>query len=329
MQKFILVIIIIILIILLVVILWFPKSKFVPISLESIPPKTRENQISVLTANVGNSNLLCQKFFWKLCIPEVEKNISQNIKILNPDIVVLQEIFSNDLCKKNKLAEKSSFCVYDAKSMNSQAERLLGDSYTIVCDSNNFMQCIGIKKDFAQVIDCSEGNICFNGRTINSLDGCNPGFTIFAISVNTANQQQFDIVNIHLNSMDKTCRKKMLEELISNETPIIQSQNVLLMGDFNIDLYQGNEESKETIINLFSNAFKSTFVMHEALDSGFQPIPTFQFGPLTRTLDYVFSNFLKGNMVALGRSKGTTRLDGGWGMDHTALFGILEFVKKE
>lgn len=319
-----LVVLILILIVMVVVVYFFPKPKFTMLSLDSLPQKTGEHQISVLTANVGNSNFQCKKFLWKLCIPEVEQNISQNIQSLQPDIVVLQEVFSRKLCQKNNNVENSEFCVYDQEMSDPQAVRLLGENYTIVCDANNHMQCIGIKKDFAQVKDCSGEGLCLNGRTIQMLESCDSGFTIFAVSVETNQGLQFDVVNVHLNSMDKACRKRMLAELTGNQNNILQNSNVLLMGDFNIDLYQGNEMNVNRMLDLFSESFQSPFKIHEALNSDKKPHVTFQFGPFTRTLDYGFSNFLSGDLVALGRTKNTTRLDGGWGMDHTALYGIFE-----
>jgi endonuclease/exonuclease/phosphatase family metal-dependent hydrolase len=305
---------------------FFPEPKYVDMSMESLPVKIRDNQISFLTANLGNSNLRCQKYFWKLCIPEVERRITEEISNLQPDIVVFQEILSSPLCEESGFHD-NGVCELNSRMQSEQISRLLGEGYTIVCDSNQHMQCIGVKSKFARVLDCPLDCVCMNGRTIPIIENCNQNFTIFAVSIETKNQKQIDLVNVHLNSRSDTCREKMFVELFNPQNEILVNSEILIAGDFNIDLYKSNKQSSIVIEQLLLT--KKDFHMHEVLDDDFEPITTFQFGPYQRTLDYIFSNFLIGEVVALGASDKTIRLDGGSGMDHTALFGVFEIIEDQ
>ncbi|MFA9404100.1 MAG: hypothetical protein ACERKY_13670, partial [Anaerolineales bacterium] len=55
------------------------------------------------------------------------------------------------------------------------------------------------------------------------------------------------------------------------------------------------------------------------------PYFTLKYPTFSRTYDHVVSNFLEGTTLVLGESPGTYRLDGGSGMDHRAVYGILNF----
>lgn len=320
----------IILVLLIVIFIADKRHDFVQMELSTNLPKVDNGELSVLSANIGNSNLRCKKYFWKLCIAEVENNIKQNINVLEPDIVILQELLPYEACAVHPTENPAIVCSKYSPD-DHQVDRLLPDQYTIVCDSNNHMQCIGIHEDFGTVDNCSPGELCLNGRTVELVEGCNPNFTVFAISVTTKDGDAFDIVNVHLNSRDSYCRTATFEKIFyqEHEISIIKNHDVIIAGDFNIDLFRGEENEVEEIVELLSSGRGgSSLTGHAPIYPQSDPPITFRLGFITKTLDYCYSNFLDGEMVILGETDGTTRLDGGWGMDHLALYGVFELLEK-
>ena len=293
---------------------------------ESYPKSNSKEEFSFLTANVGNSNLRCRRYFWKLCISDVEENIRRNIEVLKPDVIVLQELLTYEKCSEYPTKNKDIVCsAY--KEGDHQAARLLNDEYTIICDENKHMQCIGILNNFATVENCKSGGICLNGRTIPPIDGCNEGFSVFSVTVDSAMTGEFDIVNVHLNSQDSYCRLATFDLLLSDENlSIIESENILLAGDFNIDLYKDKEEAS-AINDIIDKGWSGKALkLHKPESLNSNPLFTFRIAFIKQTLDYVFSNFVVGDLVVLGETEGTARLDGGWGMDHKGIYGVFNLL---
>ena len=329
MNKKIIVAVLIFFVMLIVILVADMKHDFVQMELSNLP-MVDNGELSVLSANIGNSNLRCKKYFWKLCITEVENNIKQNINVLEPDIVILQELLPYEVCADHPTDNSEIVCSQYSPD-DHQAARLLPDQYTIVCDNNSHMQCIGVNNRIGEVDSCSPGNLCFNGRTVEPVEGCTPNFTVFAISVITKDENVFDIVNVHLNSRDSYCRTATFEKIFlqTPENSIIKNHDVIIAGDFNIDLFRGQKNEVEEIVELVNSGWDgSILTIHSPINPPAEPPITFRLGFITKTLDYCYSNFLDGEMLILGETDGTTRLDGGWGMDHLALYGVFELLEK-
>jgi endonuclease/exonuclease/phosphatase family metal-dependent hydrolase len=286
------------------------------------------NSFSVLTANVGNLNFGCRNVLNKLCYKDVEERIASNIKILSPDIVALQEVLAPWQCKDNEIDKKKS--CFDAQNVP-QVRRLLGDNYTIACNTRNQFECIAVKSSIGEIIGCNPGDVCNTARTAPEVPACDNGFTVSAATVRLNNGFTFDIINFHPQSTDDECRAKMISlafEGSNTSKPLIEQENVLLIGDFNLDPWRDQDKSTEAWNIFFARGWAGKkFIYHSGLIERDPPYYTSFLFYRKRTVDFVVSNFAQGICSVLGESPNTSRLDGGKGTDHRALFGILEIME--
>lgn len=285
----------------------------------------KTKSFSVLTANVGNLNLGCQSVLNKLCYKDVEDRIASNIQTLNPDVIALQEVLAPWQCENLVEKNKKKVC-FESQSIP-QVRRLVGDDYSIVCNTRNQFECIAVRADVGEIIGCKKGAICNTARTALEISGCDNGFTISAASIKLNNGVVFDIVNFHPQSTDPICRAKMILLAVDgNETtpPLIKEDKVILLGDFNLDPWRGNDESTIAWKKIIDRGWGGKdFNYHSGIAEKNPPYFTSLLLYRKRTLDLIVSNFAQGVCNVMGESPNTSRLDGGKGTDHRALFGIL------
>jgi endonuclease/exonuclease/phosphatase family metal-dependent hydrolase len=285
-------------------------------------PIPMKNSFTVLTANVGNLDLRCKKENYKLCYKDVESRISNNISVLKPDIVTLQEVLPNWQCQSFQTSNKKKVC--SDENLFPQIRRLLGEDYTIVCEAKYQYECIGVRKTIGNIIGCEPGSICYSARTIPYLEGCDNAFTVSAITVRLHDGFTFDVVNLHPQSTNANCRSRMISALF--DTKVIQEENVLLMGDFNLDPWRDKDESVQSWQKFFVGGWRNkSFKYHSGIVERDPPYLTSFLFYKKRTPDFVGSNFAKGVLSVLGMTPGTARLDGGKGTDHRAIFGTLTY----
>jgi hypothetical protein len=286
----------------------------------------KSTSFSILSANVGNLSVGCRDVLNKLCYKDVEARISSNIHYLSPDVIALQEVLAPWQCTNINAMNKNKVC--SEMQVIPQVRRLVGENYTIVCNSRNQFECIAIKKDFGEIVGCQSGEICHTARTIPEIEGCDNGFTISAATIKTKTPSlSFDLVNFHPQSTSSICREKMIKAAFygNNTTPsIIQEKKLLLLGDFNFDPWRDNDESVATWKNFFNSGWNGEELKyHSGIAEAAPPYFTSFLFYKPRTLDFIVSNFTTGICQTLGETPNTLRLDGGKGMDHRALFGIL------
>jgi hypothetical protein len=298
---------------------------------ESISMKStgikQPNSFSVLTANVGNLDLGCKDVLNKLCYKDVEERITKNIKLLSPDVVALQEVLAPWQCETIKTTNKNKVC--SNRQLVPQVRRLLGSEYTIACndrDRNQF-ECIAVKTSVGSILGCEEGQLCNSARTGIEVDGCDNGFTVSAATVKLMSGFTFDLVNFHPQSTDDECRARMISlafEGTGINKSLIQQDNVLLMGDFNLDPWRDQDKSTETWNAFIAKGWGGRdFIYHSGIVEKNPPYYTSFLFYRRRTPDMIVSNFAQGVCKVLGESPDTSRLDGGKGTDHRALFGLL------
>lgn len=293
-----------------------------------VPPQSTDPTLSqgftILSANIGNSSLFCWGNDYKLCRPQVFRQIQANITALNPDIVVLQELLGSWQCNSPDTDNPDHICYQ--LDRHSQARALLGEGYTILLNDRNDHEAIGVRTDVGSIQGCPVGGECRSARTAPPIDGCNAGFTVSAGTVLLSNGLEFDIVNMHPQSNKVECRAEMTQQAFDQglETPLIQHENVLILGDFNFDPWRKPDLSASVWnANLEQGWSGRPFRYHSGVVERDPPYYTFQLLLIRRTLDFTVSNFGDGILAVMGKSAGTVRLDGGWGMDHKALYGYL------
>ena len=286
----------------------------------------KSTSFSILSANVGNLSIGCRKVLNKLCYKDIEERIAANIKYLSPDIIALQEVLAPWQCNKIDNKDKNKVC--SETQLVPQIRRLVGEDYTIACNSRNQFECIAVKKGFGEIIDCQNGEICNEARTVPEIDGCDNGFTISAVTVKAKTLPVlFDVINFHPQSTSSTCRAKMINTaLYGNEASqsVIQEKKVLLLGDFNLDPWRDDDESVAVWNAFIKNGWDGLKLeYHSGIAETTPPYFTSFLIYKPRTLDFIVSNFANGVCNTLGESPMTLRLDGGKGSDHRAIFGVL------
>lgn len=292
----------------------------------------KKTSFSILSANVGNLSIGCRKVLNKLCYKDVEERIAANIKSLSPDIIALQEVLAPWQCEEAHETNKNKVC--NEKQLTPQVRRLVGEGYTIACNSRNQFECIAIKKDFGEIIDCPNEEICNKARTIPEITGCDNGFTISAVTVKAKiTPFLFDVINFHPQSTSSTCRAKMINTALYGNgisASIIQEKKVIFLGDFNLDPWRDNDESVDLWNTFIKNKWEdSRLEYHSGIAENNPPYFTSFLFYKPRTVDFIVSNFANGICSTLGETPNTLRLDGGKGTDHRALFGILKINSKQ
>jgi endonuclease/exonuclease/phosphatase family metal-dependent hydrolase len=270
-------------------------------------------------------DLRCRDVLNKLCYKDVEERIATNIQTLNPDVIVLQEVLAPWQCENLIEKNKNKVC-FESQDIP-QVRRLVGDSYTIACNTRNQFECIAVRVDVGEIIGCEKGAICNTARTALEISGCDNGFTISSATIKLTDGFVFDIVNFHPQSTDANCRAKMISLAFEGNEftpPLIRESRVVLLGDFNLDPWKDTDESVATWNYFFEKGWAGRkFNYHSGIAENTPPYYTSFLFYRKRTLDLVVSNFAQGVCNVLGESPNTSRLDGGKGTDHRALFGIL------
>ena len=301
-------------------------------------PAAGDFPLIVLTANVGNSDLMnCRDYLYKLCLVKVEERIAARLAEIRPHIAALQEVWYDPRCAEmKKEKDKRKVCYkYQDKSPAEQARRLLGPDYTIVCDDRSHFECLGVRKDVGAVAGCEPGALCVGEAVIAAPapDVCGPHAAIFAVDADIRGKK-VRIVNAHPAASDSECRAAQVRDMFegAGETPPVADPalNVIIMGDLNLNPF--NEDFEDDSIAAWRahvGQGRDFYYLSGPAEHD-PPYPTCA----GRAIDQVVSNFAAGTCTTLGRSADLPRLDGTsgdadpQGTDHSPILCELEFDKK-
>lgn len=285
------------------------------------PAEPERVPFTFLQANVGNSLLACDDpYLYKLCEQEVEDALRDNIAALNPDVVALQEVLPDNFC--DTLAEPEDdprfVCHPDhLGAEGSQARRLLGPDYDILCDDRGQFECVAARTGMlsgpyqvAPPVDSDDA------------EECDPNFSVGAAHVTVPGAAGFTLVNGHPQSaFIGACRDKQLQQVFADDG--LAQGPTLLSGDWNLDPYRaGDDPSVVTWTQYVGPDDATRFRYHSGVAERQPPYATNVVAGIASILDHVASDTLQGTCQTLGEASGTTRLDGevGGGCDHRALF---------
>jgi hypothetical protein len=261
----------------------------------------------------------------KLCRKDAEARIAEGIQQLRPEVVAIQETLPDWLCGRWPVAVPGSTCT--DKSGVPQVRRLLGPDYTIVCEARNGFECIAVRVDAGEILGCELGGLCETDRMDRQRDGCRWNVAIMAATVRVKGKL-FDVVNVHPESRSAECRLASIQQIFEDSgqpDSLVREEQALLLGDFNMDPWREDDVSARYWRSMVGSAAGSDYDHHSGIAEREPPFPTLRYLSYARTYDHVVSNFLHGVTQVLGESPGTTRLDGGKGMDHRAVYGRLSW----
>ena len=290
-------------------------------------------RFTLLDANLGNIFPSCIKYKNNLCHIKVFKRLKQNIAKLKPDIITLQEMLAPWQCFGSNETNSDKICSYNIKN---PVRELLGKDYTIVGNARNEFTYIAVHKKFGYIKGIPFGAYTTTSRISPMIGACDNDFLVMAVTVQTHFQETFDVVNVHLPSkkVRAPCRtwliRSIFEKLPFMKEPLIQSKNVIIVGDFNFDPWRENGEVIQEWNKYFKKGWAGRPLRYiSGIVEKNPPYKTHHNKIIIRTFDFAVSNFIEdGYLKVLGQSPGTTRLDGGQGCDHMALYGNLGFKSR-
>ena len=277
----------------------------------------------LLQANVGNVAVTCTGYKFKLCYAETEARLGTAIRDLDADVISLQEVVSLEQCQAINENDARKVChARHTAEVAEQARRLVGDSYTIACDTRSHFECVAVKRGWGGIAGCPEGEICIDPDVAETApppgSGCDAGFSVSAATITPTKAKAFRLVNLHPPSGKAVdCRRGALVQVFEGSSALARGPRSLLAGDFNLDPFTGDDASERYLRDWVGDGKKFRFHSGTAeqsppLKSAFYPIGN-------HTYDHVISNFASGTCTTLGEATGTVRLDGGSGTDHRAL----------
>jgi len=277
--------------------------------------------VTLLSANIGNSDLLCTGYGWKLCLSSVEKRVTASIRAIDAEVVLLQEVVPAEYCRAKNERKRGFVCHgFEKRSAEEkeQARRILGPDYTIAVTRGAF-EAVGIKKGAGHIQGCPDGALCVVPRlTIPS--SCDQGFSVTTVDVEI-DGKQYRLINGHPDSISSGCRAAEVAAAFQAALP----GGTIMAGDWNLDPYR----SKDKSVRVWEQNFTAgNFHYLSGVAERNPPYFTI-FLPLLdlplKTLDHVVSDFAQGACRVLGPSPGTKRLDGRYNLDHRGILCNLEF----
>ena len=309
------------------------SSPYGSIAWPTFPPETELAEITVMTANVGNSDFDCREhYFWGLCFNDVEERLTRGIARIRPDVITMQEITDPAQCEGWHEADPDKVCYdYESRQPFRQVRRLLGPNYTIACESRNRWDCTAVHVEAGYIEGCPLGGHCDDVSTSDvPLPDCDAGFTVSAVTA-VLNGVPIRVINGHPSGYEEICRAYAVQQIfetVDGRPPLANDECNLMMGDMNMDPFRQNDSAAQ-LWNLYTGTPDSgkPFVYHSGPVEHWPPYDTFYLGPFRRVLDFVVSDFAVGSCEVLGVTSGTERIDGGSGTDHRSLFCRLRFPR--
>ncbi len=281
--------------------------------------------IKLLSANIGNSDLICTGYDWKLCRSSVEQRVTDSIRAIDADVALLQEVVPAERCSARDERKRGFVCYAFAnrpRNEQEQARRILGPDYTIVVTRGAF-EAVAVKKGVGHIQGCPDGSLCVvSGLPFPS--SCDQGFSITPVDVEIQGKQ-IRLINGHPDSISISCRAAEVAAAFQSVIP----GRTLMAGDWNLDPYRSNDQSarvwKENFKSLGFHYLSGIAERNPPYFTIFLPLA----GIPLKTLDHVVSDFAQGDCRVLGVSPGTKRLDGRSDLDHRGILCNLEFGKPE
>ncbi len=296
-------------------------------------PKEATQSIKIMSANVGNSykgipgsSSYRSSYLYALRseFRVYEDTLSENIARNKPDVIALQEVMSPLICDIGFESDPRKACYPDTPPSFSAA-RILGPDYSVVCDENRSIECIGVRNDFGQIQNPRQKSkhadhfevysdwlpqgfqyayggavtASLGGDTCSWLDGgctndhsCDDESTVSAITVKQVNGEILRVVHVHPSAgKANACRKKQVKQGFELAKGFLRS---VILGDWNF--VPGGFSQPEVSAEFFEHVgLDREFVNHGACVDGVR-------WPTTATglaLDTVVSNFLSGSCVVL------------------------------
>lgn len=297
--------------------------------------------VTVLTYNIGNPNADGSAYQLRLKEQAYEDFVSGAVRALSPDVVLFQEVLAPTHCDTFTETDPSLTC-FDNANRPSPVRRILGDDYSIVCDSRRHVECIGVHTDFGEIDGVTFGTLELSGALTPPLpmatcdwasgdctnDLCDGEATVSAATVHTE-LGDVRIVHAHPNAPGTTtagaytgapCRHLQLQQIFEGVTgagdaPLVTGDTTIVAGDFNMDpvRFASDDEMSLWARNVGSS---QRFTDMTPVDENGAQHATRRAG-LGLAIDHVLADRASGSCIVhgddfLGTDPGTLPLDEGF-----------------
>ncbi len=211
------------------------------------PDRGRPGDLVLASLNVGTPNLTDPVYLRHISHQGYEDFIGARLRDLDADVVALQEVLPASVCAAAAEADSNRTC-HQADVRPTQAERLLGPDYQIVCDAGRQTVCLGVHRRIgipatsvrqtapAPLGTCSVGantcdeSMCDEDTSVNRLDLQTPGgpLTVGFFALNAPGTGLNGAYSGH------TCRIGQLDALFALVAGA-PAGRVVLLGDLAFD----------------------------------------------------------------------------------------------
>ncbi len=205
-----------------------------------------EGDLRVLTYNIGN-NSGSGPHALRIRDRAYEDHVGERIRMLEADIVFLQEVLAPPRCERTSEAFEPERACHGLTRRDAPAKRLLGGEYTVVCDANQHVECIGVRASFGSIRGVPLRGFGLDKAQTASLPGpacdylagdcdgksteCDSESSISTVVVDTPKYGAIRLIHVHPTAIGEICRSRQLEQAfaMADDLPTIMG------GDWNFD----------------------------------------------------------------------------------------------
>lgn len=275
--------------------------------------------VRFMTFNVGNPDDAEPNYPLRLRNQPYEDFVAAAIAEWAPDVIALQEVLPPHTCEAFVETDAAATC-FEHAMREPAVRRLLGDDYSIVCDMNQQVECVGVRTSFGTIAGVAPGAMELRGAQTSPPPGpacnyaagecnndlCDAESTISTVEVSTVEHGPLRVVHLHPNAtgftgdgllyLGTTCRTAQTEqafELAEAGTP------ALLLGDWNFDPDNGALYGAERDVFQLHVGDGLRFTDHGQRDLIGRRIVTVRDDPAGFAIDHVVSDFATGSCVVI------------------------------
>jgi endonuclease/exonuclease/phosphatase family metal-dependent hydrolase len=234
------------------------------------PPKNLSLEVApnlrLMTINVGNGSE-DGRYALRLPWQSYEDHIGSQIRARRPDLVAVQEVLPRANCDASSEDDPARTC-FDHENRPDQIRRLLGEDYSILCDRDRQVDCIGVHVDFASVEGLTPGgyeprwpdtmdlpadlDACdfLDGSCKEKFDRCDSESSIFSATIETVGGHRIRVVALHPAALGQSCRERQLSDAFTRAKTALAEDppaKILMIGDWNTDPDRLNRPVEEIL----------------------------------------------------------------------------------
>lgn len=275
--------------------------------------------LRVMTINVGNGRLHrtdpnLRPYALRIHHQVYEDFLAARIQALQPAIIGLQEVLPRHTCVRagQSWENESERSCFDTLAREDAVRRLLGPDYSIVCDRDASVDCLGVHVGFATIEGLPAGGYAASWTssagpppgfgTCNYAKGecqtkaaeCDDESSILWADLTTGGGESIRVVHLHPSAIGDTCRETQLEQAFARaRAPWAGGgeTHTLMLGDWNMDPERLGQPIEELLYYAHVGPTRR-LREHDERDRECARVKT---APLDlATVDHVVSDFAKG-----------------------------------